>query len=394
MKENVFWTGGIDWDIRNFHGYSTPFGTTYNSYLIVDDKPTVIDTVKKYCADEMIRRISEVIDPSKIEYIISNHTEMDHSGAIEELLEYCPNAEIICSPKGEEELKRHFKKDWKFKIVKSGDTLNIGKRELVFQQIPMVHWPDSMVTYSLHDKILFSNDAFGQHYASPERFADEVGLDFIFKEAAKYYANIVLPYGNQTLKALDAVGGLDIDMICTSHGINWRGKEQILKLIELYYKWARHETENKVVIVYYTMWHSTEKMAKHLFNLIDVAGIPVKLVNLKVTHISDVMADILDSKVLIMGSPVLNSRILPDVAALLMYMKGLKPKGRTALTFGSYGWARIAYKELETSLQEAGFNLPADGAYVQFIPDDSELKELQSFIPVIKDVFEGEVSSS
>jgi len=210
----------------------------------------------------------------------------------------------------------------------------------------------------------------------------------MFREAAKYYANIVLPYGNQTIKALDALGGLDFDMICTSHGINWRTKEEISKLIEMYYKWARHETKNKVVIVYYTMWHSTEKMAKKLFELLDMEGIQVKLVNLKETHISDIIADVLESKVLIMGSPVLNSRILPDVAALLMYMKGLKPKGRTALTFGSYGWARIAYKELESSLQEAGFNLPAAGAYVQFVPDDAELDELKSFIPVIKNVFE------
>ena len=388
LKENVFYTGAIDWDIRNFHGYSTPFGTTYNSYLIIDEKPTVIDTVKKYCADEMLSRIKESIDPSEIKYIISNHTEMDHSGAIDELLEYCPDAEIVCSPKGAEELKRHFKKNWKFKIVKTGDTLNIGRRDLLFHQVPMVHWPDSMVTYSSYDKILFSNDAFGLHYASSYIFADEVGLDMIYKEAAKYYANIVLPYGNQVIKALDALGGLDFDMICNSHGMLFRGKEQISKMIKLYNKWARNETDNKVVIVYYSMWGSTEKMAKKLFRQIDAAGINVKLHNLKITHISDILADVLESKILILGSPVLNSRILPDIAALLMYMKGLKPKGRTALTFGSYGWARIAYKELEASLQEAGFNLPADGAYLQFVPDDKELDELISFVPEIQKVFE------
>jgi len=388
LKENVFYTGAIDWDIRNFHGYSTPFGTTYNSYLIIDEKPTVIDTVKKYCADEMLSRIKESIDPSEIKYIISNHTEMDHSGAIDELLEYCPDAEIVCSPKGAEELKRHFKKNWKFKIVKTGDMLNIGKRDLLFHQVPMVHWPDSMVTYSSYDKILFSNDAFGLHYASSYIFADEVGLDMIYKEAAKYYANIVLPYGNQVIKALDALGGLDFDMICNSHGMLFRGKEQISKMIKLYNKWARNETDNKVVIVYYSMWGSTEKMAKKLFRQIDAAGINVKLHNLKITHISDILADVLESKILILGSPVLNSRILPDIAALLMYMKGLKPKGRTALTFGSYGWARIAYKELEASLQEAGFNLPADGAYLQFVPDDKELDELISFVPEIQKVFE------
>jgi len=196
-----------------------------------------------------------------------------------------------------------------------------------------------------------------------------------------------LPYGNQTLKALDALANLDFDMICNSHGTLFRGKEQINKIIELYYKWARHQADNKVVIVYYTMWGSTEKMAKKLFQFIDTAGIRVKLVNLKNTHISDIITDVMESKVLILGSPVLNSRVLPDVAALLMYMKGLKPKGRTALTFGSYGWARIAYKELESSLTEAGFILPCDGAYLQFVPDDAELDELKNFIPAITNAF-------
>ena len=206
IKEDIFWVGHIDWTLRNFHGYSTPSGSTYNAYLILDEKPTLIDTVKYYGVDEMIEQIKEIIDPSKIEIIISNHTEMDHSGSIDKLLEYCPNAQVVCSPKGEEGLRKHFRKDWNFKIVNTSDTINIGKRDLQFLLMPMVHWPDSMATYSASDKILFPNDAFGQHFASNERFADEIGFDAIFPEAAKYYANIVLPYGQQVLKALEAAG--------------------------------------------------------------------------------------------------------------------------------------------------------------------------------------------
>ena len=234
ISNDVYWTGYIDWDLRIFHGYSTPNGSTYNSYLIMDEKPTLIDTVKDYGLDEMINRIKEVIDPSEIKYIVSNHTEMDHSGSIDALLKYCPDAEIVCSPKGEEHLKKHFKKDWKFKVVNTGDELDIGKRKLKFLLMPMVHWPDSMATYSEYDKILFSNDAFGQHYASEERYFDEIGMDIVLPEAAKYYANIVLPYGQQVLKVLEAASTLDIELICNSHGLMIRKKEDIELLLGSY----------------------------------------------------------------------------------------------------------------------------------------------------------------
>ena len=196
IKENVFWVGYIDWNLRNFHGYSTPFGSTYNSYLILDEAPTLIDTVKYYGFEEFIRRIKEAVEPSKIKYIVSNHTEMDHSGSIPRLLEFSSQAEVVCSPKGREGLERYFKRSWKFRVVKTNDVLNIGRRSLRFFLTPMVHWPDSIATYLEEEKILFSNDAFGQHYASWERFSDEIG-NLVFKEAEKYYANIVMPYGEQ-----------------------------------------------------------------------------------------------------------------------------------------------------------------------------------------------------
>ncbi len=393
IKDDIYWTGYIDWDLRIFHGYSTPSGSTYNSYLIVDEKPTLIDTVKDYGFEEMLCRIKEVIDPSKIKYIVSNHTEMDHSGSIGKLLEYCPDAEIVCSPKGEEHLKRHFlpasgrkgKKDWKFKVVNTGDELDIGKRKLRFLLMPMVHWPDSMSTYCVNDKILFSNDAFGQHYASDERYADEIDRGTIIAEAAKYYANIVLPYGAQVLKVLEAAAALEIELICTSHGLIWRKKQDIGLILRLYKKWASYESEEKVVIVYDTMWHSTENMAKRMFDSISKGGIPVKIFNLQKDHISDVVTEVLSSKFFLFGTSILNNRMLPTMASMLMYLKGLKPKNRYALSFGSYGWATVGFKEFETSIQEAGFELMGDGRYIRFVPDASDLDSLNDVVSIIKE---------
>jgi flavorubredoxin len=385
LSDGVFWTGYIDWNIRVFHGYTTPSGSTYNAYLLLDDKPTLIDTVKYYGSDEMQRRIKDLIDPGKIRYIISNHTEMDHSGTIDDLLKYCPQAEVVCSPKGAEGLQRHFKKNWKMKVVNTGDVLEIGRRKLKFVLMPMVHWPDSMATYSEQDKILFPNDAFGQHYASAARYADQAGLDVVWQAAAKYYANIILPYGAQVLKVLEVIKDLAIDVIAPSHGLIWRRPEDIGKITGLYRKWASHETEKRVVIVYDTMWRSTEMMARRLYELLYKEGIPVTLMKVPETHISDVMTEILYSRMVLFGTPMLNSRMLPTMAALLMYVKGLKTRNRLAWTFGSYGWATVGFKELENSVKEAGFQLVADGKYVQYVPGEAELEKLAEHVAVLRD---------
>ncbi len=383
ISPDIYWTGYIDWDLRNFHGYDTPSGSTYNSFLIVDEKPTLIDTVKYYGADEMIARIREIIDPSKIEYIISNHTEMDHSGSIDRLLTLCPNAQVVCSPKGFEGLKRHFKKDWHFKVVQTGDELCIGKRTLKFVLMPMVHWPDSMATYCSQDKILFPNDAFGQHRASSERYADELGSDIVFDDAAKYYANIVTPYGAQVLKALEAIQSLEIKQILPSHGLLWRESKDIEKIVSLYNRWARYEPESKVLIIYDTMWQSTKMLAERFEQLIDQAGVPVKMISLQQAHMSDIVTDIQSSTVVLFGTPILNNRMLPTMGGLLMYLKGLKTKNRFALSFGSYGWSKIGFKEFEQSIKDAGFEFLADGTYVQFVPDEQDLKRIDELIPLI-----------
>jgi flavorubredoxin len=375
MKEGIFWVGGVDWDIRNFHGYLTQRGTTYNSYLIIDEKVVLVDTVKHYLFDEMLARIKEIIDPSKIDYIVSNHVEMDHSGSITKILEYATNAKVITSNQGEKGLLRHFKKDLNFHVVKSGDTLNIGKRTLHFVHTPMVHWPDNMVTYIPEDKLLLSNDAFGQHIASSERFDDEVGWEILKEEAAKYYANIVLPYGDQVKKALKALSGLEIDMICPSHGVIWRSL--IPNILEEYTKWANHETENKALIVYDSMWGSTEKMAFKLKEGLEDAGIYVTIRNLKTNHISDVMTDVISTKMILIGSPTLNNGMLPSMGAFLTYMKGLRPRNRIGLSFGSYGWGGQAVGEIEAILKQLKWELPLQCTKIKFIPDGDELENMK-----------------
>lgn len=375
IKPDIYWVGGIDWDIRNFHGYSTNRGTTYNAYLIMDKKITLVDTVKHYLFDEMLSRIKEIVDPLKIDYIVSNHVEMDHSGSIQKLLEVAPNAQIITSIRGEKGLRRHYKKDWYFKVVKSGDALNIGERTLHFIEIPMVHWPDSMVTYIPSDKLLLPNDAFGQHIASSKRFDDEIDWGILKEEAAKYYANIVMPYGSQVEKALDALSGLDIHMIAPSHGIIWRSL--IPQILKEYSKWAKYETENKALIIYDSMWGSTEKIAYALREGIEHEGITVTIRNLKTTHISDVITDLNSSKLILIGSPTLNNTMLPNMGGFLTYLKGLRPKNRIGFVFGSYGWGGQAVGEIENILKDLSWDIPVESINLNFVPDEKELQDVR-----------------
>ena len=373
IAEGIYWVGGIDWDIRSFHGYLTQRGTTYNAYLIIDEKITLIDTVKHYLFDEMLERISEIMDPQKIDYVISNHVEMDHSGGLPRLLEVCPNCTIFTSPNGEKGLKAHYKKDWNLRVVKSGETLNIGKRNLSFVQTPMVHWPDNMVTYLHEEKILFSNDAFGQHIASSERFNDEYPHDIVIEEAAKYYANIVLPYGAQVQRALEAAAKLDITMIAPSHGLIWRSR--IADIVAEYQKWSTNITEEKAVIVYDTMWDSTEKIAYTIQKTFEAKGIKTRMKKLETNHISDIMTEVLSAKYICVGAPTLNNNMLPTVAAFLTYLKGLAPKNRIGLAFGSYGWGGQSIGQIEDTLREAGFAM-LDKIAVQYIPDSQQLAEI------------------
>ena len=374
LKEGVYWVGEIDWELRNFHGYSTQRGSTYNAYLILDEKITLIDTVRSYLFDKMMKRLSSLIDPSHIHYIVSNHVEMDHSGSLPLLMKIAKNATIITSPHGQKGLQAHYKKnDWNFKVVKSDETISLGRKNMKFVLTPLVHWPDNMVSYLEEDRILFSNDAFGQHIASSERFDDEYPLGIIVDEAEKYYANIVLPYSSQVQKAMDAVTPLTIDMIAPSHGIVWRSHGKTI--VEEYKKWASNQVDNKCLIIYDTMWKSTEKIADSIQEAFESHGIPVKMANLGHSHISDIIADVLTTRFICVGSPTLNSNMLPTVAGFLTYLKGLSPKNRIGLAFGSYGWGGQAVSHVENALKECGFKM-MESIKVQYIPDETQLEEI------------------
>ena len=379
ISPKVWWVGGIDWNERLFHGYTTELGITYNAYLIMDEKVTLIDTCKATFSDELVQRISQVVDPAKIDVVITNHVEMDHSGSLPVIHRIAPNATIYASAgAGVNEVRAHF--GIEATPVKSGDTLCIGERTLTFVTTPMVHWPDNMVTYSDVDQILFSNDAFGQHFATTKRFDDENDLCEIFKQAKKYYANIVWPYGMQAHKALEAVKGLDLKMIAPSHGCIWRS--HIDEILEKYEAWTTYQTEEKAVVVFDSMWRSTESMAREICDAFIAEGVSAQLVDVKTTHISDIMLYMCDAKYVAVGSPTLNSNMLPTIASFLTYMRGLSPKNeqRIGLAFGSYGWAPLGPKQVYAELENAKFQLPVPVVAQQWIPSEENLAELQDTV--------------
>ncbi|KJJ85425.1 metallo-beta-lactamase/flavodoxin domain-containing protein [Candidatus Omnitrophus magneticus] len=370
IKKNIFWVGGIDWDLRNFHGYITPRGTTYNAYLIIDKKIVLVDTVKHYLCDEMIARIKSIVDPEKIDFIVSNHVEMDHSGSLPMITKIAKNSEVITSIHGEKGLLKHYGNSMKLRVVSSGDSFSIGERELEFIHTPMVHWPDSMVTYIAREKLLLPNDAFGQHIAGNERFDDELGWAIVKEESAKYYANIVMPYGKQVSSVLGAISNLDIDMIAPSHGIIWRS--HISDIVKCYKKWAENLVDEKAVIIYDTMWGSTKKMALAIVSGFEDSGINAELINLKETDISTTITKLLTAKYIIVGSSTLNSNVLPTVSGFLTYMSGLAPKNRIGMAFGSYGWGGQSVPDIENTLKKCGFSM-WESLKAQYIPDEKDL---------------------
>ncbi len=371
VKPGVYWVGAVDWDIRSFHGYKTQRGTSYNAYLLIDDKVTLVDTVKAPFFEEMLARVRDVIAPERIEVIVSNHVEMDHSGSLPRMLEVAPNATVVTTKQGEAGLRAHFKADWRFRVVEPGAQMPIGRRSLHFVPCPMVHWPDSMVTYVPEDKLLLSNDGFGQHIASAVRFADEFGFEIAMEEAAKYYANIVLPFGAQVQKLLAALGGAQVDMLATSHGLIWR--ERLGDVIGAYKRWAANETGPRAVIIYDTMWGSTEKLAYALREGLEAEGVPAEMGNLSTTHISDIMTHVLEARGILIGSPTLNARMFPSVAAAVTYIAGLRPLNRLGLAFGSYGWGKQGVRDAADAMKQLGWAMPVEEVGVQWVPGADDL---------------------
>ena len=375
VSEHVYWVGAIDWAIRDFHGYTTPPGSTYNAYLVMADKITLIDTVKAPFMDEMLSRIASVVDPSKIDYIISNHSEQDHTGCLWQVAELVKPEKIFASAMGVKALGEIFHKNNSIETVKDGQSLSLGNMDLKFMETRMIHWPDSMFSYLEKDGVLFSQDAFGMHLATFERFDDELAADMLEYEAATYYANIVLPFSAQVLKTLEkvAASGWTIKIIAPDHGPVWR--KDLNFILNLYNKWARQVRVKKAVVVYATMWHSTEMMAKAIAESLAEEGIRVKLLNVDDAHRSEVLYEVLEAGALIAGSPTLNNHMMPQMADVMTYMKGLKPANLTGAVFGSFGWSGESLKDLEATLAAMKVEIVADTVSVRHVPDGDVLNK-------------------
>ena len=368
IAKGIYWVGVADWNVRDFHGYFIPAGSTYNAYLILDDKVTLIDTVKKEFADQLLDNIAQIIDPRKIDYMISNHTEMDHSGGLPRVMsEIGADKPLYCSKMGQKNLSLHFQEKWNYQPVENGGVLNLGKRSLTFLETRMLHWPDSMFSYVKEEQLLFSSDAFGEHYAGPERFDDEVG-EAIMPHARKYFANILLLYAPLILQLVEKVTQMDLTIktICPDHGIIWR--QDPSKIIKAYVEWSQQKPKKKAVVVYDTMWHSTQILAEAIVDGLSQTGVEAKPFHLRASHRSDVITEILDAGAVIVGSPTLNNGLFPTVADFLTYMKGLKPNKKIAAAFGSYGWSGEAVKLINKELEEMKFELIDPGLKIQFIP--------------------------
>lgn len=377
IAKGIYWVGVVDWNLRDFHGYATPKGGTYNAYLIIDEKITLIDTVKAEFAPEMIDRISRIVNPSKIDYVISNHVEMDHSSGLPAIMELAKDAKVFCTKHGLTGLNEHYEaggcRNWDFEVVNTGYELNIGSRTLMFIETPMLHWPDSMQTYLKEDKILFSNDAFGQHLATSTRFEDEVEGGAI-DDAAIYYANILMPFGSKVIKYAENISdmGLEFDMIAPSHGVIWR--EDPSRIVDAYLKWAKREVSPKVLVIYDTMWNSTDIMAKEILEGVRAVGVEAKLFHLRKNDWSMIVKELMSSPVIALGSPTMHGTMFFTVSGFLTYLKGLRPKDKSAVAFGSYGWGGGAVKGVEEMLQKSGFELIEPGLQVKYRPYEDDLK--------------------
>jgi len=383
INENVFWVGKVDWEIRKFHGaeYSTHRGTSYNSYLIKDEKVALIETVCTSYGTEFVRNLKESGDLEKIDYIVANHAEVDHSGGLSELMKYIPNISIYCTKNGIKSLKGHFHKDWNFIPVKTGDKLNLGKRELIFIEAPMLHWPDSMFCYLTEDKILFSNDAFGQHYATELLYNNLVDQAELFQEAIKYYANILTPFSSLVEKKINELINLNlpVEMICPSHGVIW--KDNPLQIVHNYLDWSKKFQENQITLIYDTMWNGTKAMAEAIMQGIysEDKKIVCKLFNISQSDKNDVVTDVFKSKAILVGSPTINRGILSAVAGFLEEIRGLKFQGKKAAAFGTYGWSGESIKMINEKLKEGGFALLNEGIRSQWNPNEKTLKECIEF---------------
>lgn len=377
ITDKVTWVGKVDWGLKRFHGdeYSTHKGSSYNSYLIRDKKTVLIDTVWQPYDKEFVSRLKEEIDLKEIDYIIANHNEIDHSGALPELMREIPGTPIYCTKNGAKIIKGHYHEDWNFVEVKTGDTLDIGQNKLIFVEAPMLHWPDTMFTYLTGENILFSNDGFGQHFATELLYNDKVDQGELYEQAIKYYANILNPFSTFVKKKINEILSLNLplSMICPSHGIIWR--ENPAQIVEQYLKWADSYQEDQITFIYDTMWNSTRKMAEAIAEGIHEVSpsIVIKLMNSAKYDKNDIITEVFRSKAILVGSPTINNGYLFSIGGIVEMIKGLKFKGKSAAAFGSYGWSGEVVKQLTKALEESGFKIVDNGHRSLWIPDEKEL---------------------
>ncbi|MCK5785919.1 MAG: FprA family A-type flavoprotein [Candidatus Sabulitectum sp.] len=374
ITEKVYWVGAIDWGVRDFHGYLTSRGSTYNAFLIIDEKITLIDTVKKQFKNEMLARISSVIPPEKIDYIISNHSEMDHTGCLTDMIDLAKPEKVFASSMGKKALGRHFHYDDDvITAVKNGENISLGESSITFVETRMLHWPDSMVTYLDTEKMMFSQDGFGMHLASTERYDDQLPPQVLLEETEKYFANILLPFSPMVSGLMKKLAELDLDiqLLCPDHGPIWRS--DISGILQRWEKWALQKCSKKALVIYDTMWKSTGYLADAICDGLGSEGISARVMPLESSHRSDVATAVLDVGALIVGSPTINGQMFPRVADVLTYLKGLKPKNLIGAVFGSYGWSGEAVKDVEKYLEDMKIPLAAESLRVVYVPSDDDL---------------------
>jgi anaerobic nitric oxide reductase flavorubredoxin len=383
VTDKVSWVGKVDWELTRFHGeeYSTWQGSSYNSYLVRDEKTALIDTVWLPYDEEFVTNLKQTVELDAIDYIIINHAEIDHSGALPRLMKEIPNTPIYCTRNGIKSLQGHYHQDWNFVPVKTGDTLQLGSTSLVFVEAPMLHWPDTMFTYMTGENILFSNDAFGQHYATEALYNDRVDQCELFAEAIKYYANILTPFSSQVAKKINEVLALElpVDMICPSHGVIWRSEP--MQIVQKYLEWADSYQENQITIVYDTMWNATRRMAEAIAKGIQETdgSATVKLMNAGKEDKNDIITEVFRSKAILVGSSTINRRYLSSIGALFEMIKGMRFSGKKAAAFGSYGWSGESVKLMAADLAEAGFEVVNEGCRVLWMPDGDALDACREF---------------
>jgi flavorubredoxin len=380
LKEGVLWVGVVDWGIRHFHGFelSTHRGTTYNSYLIIDEKVALVDTAWGPFEEDYIRHLRATIDPARIDYVITNHAEPDHSGSLPAVMRLCPNATVVVSKRGAESVPGHYHQDWTFKPVQTGDTISLGRNSLVFVEAPMLHWPDSMFTYLTGKNILMPNDAFGQHYATPFRFNDQVDQEELYEEAIKYYANILTPFSKLVTKKIEEVLALNlpVDIIAPSHGVIWR--RDPVQIVKKYMEWAAQKPEQSAVILYDTMWQATRRMAEAIGAGLAAEGVPYKLFHMAISDRNDVLTEIFQAKAVILGSPTLNNGLLPTITPIMEDLRGLKFQNKIGAAFGSYGWSGEGNKLIEAHFDKCGIPLAAEGVKAKWQPTAEDLRNCEA----------------